>query len=80
MGSIRKSLLKSNDTQINMPQHPRDLQNYKVFRMTSIMVAGFSFTMLPYGIVCMMFYSTKIDCSSHTIPYTLITLLRLATI
>ena len=44
--------------------------------MTSIMVAGFSFTMLPYGIICMMFYTSSIDCQGHTLPYTMITFLR----
>ena len=46
--------------------------------MTSIMVAGFSFTMLPYGIICMMFYTSSIDCQGHTLPYTMITFLRCA--
>merc|ERR1712176_624599 len=78
MGSIRRSLLSSisqhQESRINAE---RDLQNYKVFRMTSIMVAGFSFTMLPYGIICMMFYTSSIDCQGHTLPYTMITFLSL---
>ena len=49
---------------------------FLVFRMTSIMVAGFSFTMLPYGIICMIFYTSSIDCQGHTLPYTMITFLR----
>ena len=53
-------------------------QKILVFRMTSIMVAGFSFTMLPYGIICMMFYTSSIDCQGHTLPYTMITFLRCA--
>ena len=76
MGSIRKSLIGTTikkDLRINAE---RDLQNYKVFRMTSIMVAGFSFTMLPYGIICSMFYTASINCQGHTPAYTIITFLR----
>ena len=76
MGSIRQSLNGMSVKKDLRISAERDLQNYKVFRMTSIMVAGFSFTMLPYGIICSMFYTASIDCRGHTPSYTVITFLR----
>ena len=44
--------------------------------MTSIMVAGFSFTMLPYAIICLLYYTKSLNCETHTVPYTVITFFR----